>query len=102
MERKMGVVFMKSLELIIKEGTIFCNDILEDYIMPVLEEIALEKQGHISSVNLAAQATSILIELNRPPIELITFIFKKASIHDQNMIALSIQKKDKLFHLLPT
>jgi hypothetical protein len=54
------MAFLKSLEIIIKMGTVFENQILEDYIVPILISIVSLKVKN-ETPHIVAKAVSILI-----------------------------------------
>jgi hypothetical protein len=96
-------IFMASLELIIKEGLTIELCLMEDYFRPVLcSMVTYNYWEGKENDHLIALTLSILIELDKPPVDIIYHGFKKAHAKNSPLLRLVLTKKGKLLQLLPT
>jgi hypothetical protein len=61
LERKEQVAFMRALEVIVRVGTVIEQQILEEYIVPVLVSMAVPCKSPSPITSLSSHAVSILI-----------------------------------------
>jgi serine/threonine protein kinase len=96
-------IFMSSLELIVKEGLTIEQSLMEEYFRPVLSSMVLYNslEGKENDF-LVALALSILIELDKPPVDAIYHGFRKAHTKNFAAVRLVLTKKAKLLQVLPT
>lgn len=59
---------MRALQLLIKQGTVFEQQILDDYVVPLLVFMSTSTEEYKKTNFITAYAISILIEVNKPPL----------------------------------
>lgn len=96
-------VFMTALETLVIEGLTLESGLLGEYFAPVLCSMVNynAKEGRDNDY-LIPMALSIIIELDRPPVEVIHNGLRKASGKNWQVTKLVLQKKRRLLGLLTT
>lgn len=61
MDKREAGAFMKALELLVKQGTVFEQQIMEDYIVPLLILLSTSNEDSKLTDIISTQAVSILI-----------------------------------------
>ena len=91
MEDKESIMFMETLEMVIKNRIIVDDLVLEEYFKPVLL-VLLEKKPDM--------ILSALIELPNPPTNAIFWCMKKGSPKNYRMISVVLRKIEKLYNIM--
>lgn len=101
MTPKEGKIFLTSLEIVVKEGLTIEKAIQDNFIVPVIcSTLTYRKPLSKEEDYISAYLTSIIIELDFPPLDIISMAFKKSHPKNRDMVKLIISKRIRLHKIL--